>query len=68
MTLKSYLPQMKCTECHKIMVPQFKKEYPHKLEGWSCDCGNSEKAILRERQYTREQDGDDQQWASGQGI
>ena len=57
MTLKSYLPQMNYTECHKTMVPQFKKEYPHKLEGWSCDCGNSEKAILRERQYTREHDG-----------
>lgn len=57
MTLKSYLPQMNCTECHKTMVPQFKKEYPHKLEGWSCDCGNCEKAILRERQYTREDDG-----------
>jgi hypothetical protein len=39
------------------MVPQFKQEYPHKLEGWSCDCGNSEKAILRERQYTRADDG-----------
>jgi hypothetical protein len=60
MTLKSYLPQMKCTECFKIMVPQFSKEYPHKLDGWSCDCGNSEKAILRERQYTREDDGNNQ--------
>jgi hypothetical protein len=64
MTLKSYLPQMKCTECYstecyKIMVPQFKKEYPHKLEGWSCDCGNSEKAILRERQYTKADNGND---------
>ena len=52
--MKSYLPQMDCTECYKVMVPQFKKEYPHKLEVWSFDFGNSEKAILRERQYTRE--------------
>ena len=51
--MKSYLPQLTCTECHKIMVPQFKKEYPHKLDGWSCDCGHSEKAILRERMFTR---------------
>ena len=36
------------------MVPQFKNEYPYKLDGWSCDCGNCEKAILRERQYVRE--------------
>jgi len=68
MKLKSYLPQMNCTECYKIMVPQFKKEYPHKLDGWSCDCGNCEKAILRERQYKREHDGEDQQRASGQRI
>ena len=58
--MKSYLPQMKCTECFKIMVPQFKQEYPHKLDGWSCDCGNSEKAILRERQYTRADDGSEE--------
>lgn len=63
--MRSYLPQMKCTECFKSMIPQFKQEYPHKLEGWSCDCGNSEKAILRERQYTRDQDGKDQQRAGG---
>jgi len=57
--MKSHVPQMSCTECFKIMVPQFKNEYPHRLEGWSCDCGNSEKAILRERQYTRADDGND---------
>ena len=52
--MRSYLPQMTCTECYKTMVPQFKKEYPYKLDGWSCACGNCEKAVLRERQYTRE--------------
>ena len=51
--MTSYLAQMQCTECRKTMVPQFKKEYPHKLDGWSCDCGHSEKAILRERMFTR---------------
>ena len=44
---------MQCTECYKDMVPQFTRE-GGKLEGWSCDCGNTEKAISRERQFTRE--------------
>ena len=44
---------MVCTECHKDMVPQFTRE-GGKLEGWTCDCGNSEKAVRRERQFTKE--------------
>jgi hypothetical protein len=35
------------------MVPMFTAQ-GGKLEGWSCDCGNTEKAILRERQFTKE--------------
>lgn len=51
-------PKVKCSECKKIMVEQFEKEPPHYLEGWSCDCGNSEKAILREKWFKKEHYGD----------
>jgi len=51
--LKTGERQVKCTECHKDMVAQFTRE-GGKLEGWTCDCRNSEKAILRERQFTKE--------------
>jgi len=44
---------VKCTECYKEMTPQFTRE-GGKLEGWSCDCGNTELAILRERKHTIE--------------
>ena len=35
------------------MVPMF-TAVDDKLEGWACDCGHTEQAILRERQFTRE--------------
>jgi len=35
------------------MVPMFTAK-GGKLEGWACDCGHTEKAILRERQFTQE--------------
>ena len=44
---------MRCTECHNDMVPMFTRP-DGKLEGWACDCGHTERAILRERQFTQE--------------
>ena len=35
------------------MVPMFTAA-DYKLEGWACSCGHTEKAILRERRFTKE--------------
>lgn len=44
---------MKCTDCTKAMKPQFTGDNGT-LRGWFCECGNWEKAILRERRFTKE--------------
>ena len=44
-------PQVRCTECHKIMVPVWSQGF---LDGWACDCSNAVKAILRERWFREE--------------
>lgn len=41
-------PKVRCTECMKLMVPVWVQGF---LDGWSCDCSHSVKAILRERRY-----------------
>jgi len=46
-----HVPEMQCTECYKMMQPVFVNKY---LDGWVCDCSNTEKAILRERWYKEE--------------
>ena len=53
-------PVVKCTECYKTMKPVWVNGL---LDGWACDCTNTEKAILRERQY-REDDYVDQKGLS----
>ena len=35
------------------MVPMFVAA-DDKLDGWACKCGHTEKAILREKQFTKE--------------
>lgn len=42
-----------CIDCGQTMSPEFKPEPPNQLEGWSCKCGWYDKAILRERRFTR---------------
>ena len=42
-----------CIDCGRTMTPEFKPEPPYQLEGWSCSCGWYDKAILRERRFTR---------------
>lgn len=51
------LREVKCTECYKVMQPVWKSEPPHYLAGWVCDCCHTEGAILREKQFTREEHG-----------
>lgn len=42
-----------CIECDRTMTPEFRQEPPHQLEGWRCKCGWWDKAILRERRFTK---------------
>jgi len=44
---------MVCIKCMKSMTPMFTAA-DLKLEGWVCSCGHTEKAILRERRFTKE--------------
>lgn len=44
---------MVCIKCIKSMTPMFTAA-DAKLEGWVCSCGHTEKAILRERRFTKE--------------
>lgn len=52
------LPRETCKHCGKQMVEVFRREAPHYLEGWSCDCSHSEPALLREKKFTRADYGD----------
>lgn len=45
-----------CTECSNRMVPSFGKEYPHRLDGWGCACGNSVGAVIEDGMWKPEQD------------
>lgn len=47
------LTRRACIECGRTMTPDFKSQAPHHLQGWSCKCGWYDKAILRERRFTR---------------
>lgn len=49
---------VKCTWCKKLMKVVFGATYPHKVEGWSCDCGNSAKAVVRDGIWEPEQEDD----------
>lgn len=42
-----------CTNCGRVAIPEFTVQRPHYLTGWSCKCGWYDKAILRERRFTR---------------
>jgi len=51
------LRPVKCTKCESLMEPVWKSEPPHYLAGWVCDCCHTEPAILREKQFTRDEHG-----------
>lgn len=40
-----------CIKCRQIMTPEFEAG---KLRGWRCKCGHYDKAILRERRFTKD--------------
>jgi len=40
-----------CIKCGRLMAPEFEL---NKLRGWSCQCGHYDKAILRERRFTKD--------------
>ena len=47
-----FLSKEPCTNCGKLMDVLFNQD--DLMRGWLCPCGKFEKAILRERKYTKE--------------